>query len=314
MNILRWLLCHLLLIIVLVSLSLGFVFRDSLKEDFNQLTGKPEQPIKDETLASIKNNKKKSQVDNGASTLSMTDTAKKNPTTGIDQNKADLQQKSLYPADTGKLPANYTDRAGTNPPYQENKNAQDPWAPVVPSDSERYKPFEQAEGNASSAQGSNFPPDDYIPEENGSDSNPSASNVNSEEDALLSSSVSADDQNPALMQSRSELPAAENSSIKSSDYLAALAEVRQLYWDGKTGAAQAAYETLMFDYPAQPEAAAELGNIFIQQGNRKAASWAYQNAIPRYLNLHREQEAINLMRFISQYDPAIAESLQKKYW
>jgi hypothetical protein len=112
----------------------------------------------------------------------------------------------------------------------------------------------------------------------------------------------------------SSASASDNSSIESSDYLAALAEVRQLYWDGKAGAAQAAYERLMFDYPGQPEAAAELGNIFLQQGNRKAASWAYQNAIPRYLNLHREQEAINLMRFISQYDPAIAESLQKKYW
>ena len=74
------------------------------------------------------------------------------------------------------------------------------------------------------------------------------------------------------------------------------------------------YEKLMFDYPEQPEAAAELGNIFLQQGNRKAASWAYQNAIPRYLKLHREQEAINLTNFISQYDPAIAESLHKKYW
>ncbi|MDB4522282.1 hypothetical protein N9100_02605 [Gammaproteobacteria bacterium] len=97
-------------------------------------------------------------------------------------------------------------------------------------------------------------------------------------------------------------------------YFAALEKARRLHWDGNTVPAQAEFERLMFEYPAMPEAAADLGNLLLQQGNREGAIWAYQNAIPRYLNLHREQEAINLTRFVSQYDPAIAESLQKKYW
>ena len=97
-------------------------------------------------------------------------------------------------------------------------------------------------------------------------------------------------------------------------YFSALEKARRLHWDGNTVPAQAEFERLMFEYPAMPEAAADLGNLLLQQGNREGAIWAYQNAIPRYLNLQREQEAINLTRFVSQYDPAIAESLQKKYW
>lgn len=281
MKILRWLLCHLLLVTVLVSLSLGFLFRESLKEDFYHLTGKSDQSVKDETVASEKVNKKQSSVKKKPSKLSTNDAEKKDQTVEVDQVK---------------------------------RNTHDPWAQVIPENSEINKPAEPVESNVFSGEGSNFPPDDYIPEENGSELNSSASIGNKEEIALSSYTPSAPDQSPTLMQGRPEMPAGDNSSIKSSDYFAALAEVRKLYWDGKAGAAQATYEKLMFDYPDQPEAAAELGNIFLQQGNRKAASWAYQNAIPRYLNLHREQEAINLMRFISQYDPAIAESLQKKYW
>ena len=98
------------------------------------------------------------------------------------------------------------------------------------------------------------------------------------------------------------------------EYFTALEKARRLNWDGNAGMAQAAFEKLMFDYPEMPEAAADLGNLLLQQGNREGAIWAYQNAIPRYLNLHREQEAINLTRFVSQYDPALAESLQQKYW
>ncbi len=314
MKILRWLLCHLLLITVLVSLSLGYVFRESLKEDFNHMTGKSSQSVKDGTASSEKVNKKQSSAQKEPSKLSINNAEKKDQTEKVDQDKVKSQQQSASPADTNRFPNFYTDKAASSPPTQDKKNTHDPWAQVIPTNSERNKPVEPAEGIAFSAEDSNFPPDDYIPEENGSESNPFTSKGNGDEIALLSSSASVPDQTSTLMQGRPEEPAADNSSIESSDYLAALAEVRQLYWDGKTGAAQAAYERLRFDYPGQPEAAAELGNIFLQQGNRKGASWAYQNAIPRYLNLHREQEAINLMRFISQYDPAIAESLQKKYW
>jgi tetratricopeptide (TPR) repeat protein len=93
-----------------------------------------------------------------------------------------------------------------------------------------------------------------------------------------------------------------------------LTEARRLYWDGQSRRARGVYEKLMFDFPKQPEAPAELGNLLMQSGNLDAAVWAYQNAIERYLNLQREQEAITLVDSISRIDPAIAESLQKKYW
>ena len=315
MKILRWLLCHLLLITVLVSLSLGFVFRESLKEDFNHLTGKSNQSVKLETVAGEKTNKRQSSDESKSSTASLNDPEKESQTVNNVQKSVKLEQHSVSRTDAGKLASTPTNRVGLNAPSQDGRIISDPWAQVIPSNSEINKSSEPAERKLSSAdEGSNFPPDNYIPEENGSESNPFASKGNSEQITLLSSGVSAHDQAPTRLKGRPDVPATGNSSVESSDYPAALADVRQLYWDGKTGAAQAAYERLMFDYPGQPEAAAELGNIFLQQGNRKAASWAYQNAIPRYLNLHREQEAINLMRFISQYDPAIAESLQKKYW
>ncbi len=107
---------------------------------------------------------------------------------------------------------------------------------------------------------------------------------------------------------------AENTAAAASDYIDALKEARRFYWEGKTGLAQKSYESLMFKYQDMPEAAAELGNMLLQQGNQNGATWAYKNAIPRYLNLHREQEAISIIKLLSQYDPAIAEKLQKKYW
>ena len=172
----------------------------------------------------------------------------------------------------------------------------------MPEDTEKNVQLPSAEGEKSEYAAPNYPPENYDPEKNES------------ETARLANRSAVNENKPNILGPVKPMLQRDEPAAGSSKYYLTLEEARQLQWDGNTGQAQAAYEKLMFDYPEQPEAAAELGNIFLQQGKRKAASWAYENAIPRYLKLHREQEAISLLRFVSQYDPAIAESLQKKYW
>lgn len=299
MNILRWLLCHLLLVIVLLSLSLGYVFRDSLKADFNRMTGNKVQ------LGGQQNVKTNPSASMPAAVAKGTSEIKNN-----EPGRFELRQNSQAENDPLSNKQN-TDVASENSSIA--GTATDPWGQMLPSQPGANKPVEAETNSASTVRASIFPPDDYVPEENGSPPGHSGSKFRSERSAKFATDSPANRDIVRSPGQAGKLNTNESSS-KSIAYNAALTNVRKLYWDGKTGTAQKMYEKLMFEYPEYPEAAAELGNIFLQQGNRKAASWAYQNAIPRYLNLHREQEAINLMRFISQYDPAIAESLQKKYW
>ena len=306
MKIFRWLLCHLLSILIILSVVLIYVFRSELKEDFYRLSGNssvssdsipdgadrdpPEQPVQ----------QPKSNITGK--------TEKSNP-----------QQANREPVNRAASSTAWGDRVT---PGRQGENhgaaakapptpaASDPWNEVLPATVSNSAPAataasQQPQEAVNSA--GNFPPDDYDPESAGQGSPGKGIS-----DAGNLELVDAAPQGAPEPASSSAQQTADNP--QANEYLRALEDVRQLYWSGKTGAARAAYEKLMFDYPEQPEAAAELGNIFLRQGDRKGASWAYQNAIPRYLNLHREEEAINLMRFISQYDPAIADSLQKKYW
>ncbi|MFW2438033.1 MAG: hypothetical protein ACN4GR_01530 [Arenicellales bacterium] len=179
---------------------------------------------------------------------------------------------------------------------QPQKKAGDPWSTVL--DGANVQAGKEARPAADIPLESAFPPENYDPE----------------------SSVVVDNNTQPMGMSASAKAApragdieAENSAA-AGEYFSALEEARRLYWEGKAGLAQEAYESLMFKYQDMPEAAAELGNLLLQQGNQNGATWAYKNAIPRYLNLHREQEAISIMKLLSQYDPAIAEKLQKKYW
>ncbi len=304
MKIFRWLLCHLLLIILIVSLILLFVFRDVLKQDINRLFGKTSQPAGVEIVGS-----KQSTINKGADPVV-------NDKTSQDSRKDQTKQSTELNIPKA-VSAAVEDRqlSNTQSPRPVNKNenqptkaakaVSDPWDRVLPEDVNNVDnnvQLQQVEGGKSESAMPIYPPENYDPEKNASES---ASLVNRSKVNKSDSNI-LDPFNPTLQR--------DQPASGSSEYYLMLEEARKLQWDGNTGQAQAAYEKLMFDFPEQPEAAAELGDIFLQQGNRKAASWAYQNAIPRYLKLHREQEAINLIRFVSQYDPAIAESLQKKYW
>ncbi len=304
MKIFRWLLCHLLLIILIVSLILLFVFRDVLKQDINRLFGKTSQPAGVEIVGS-----KQSTINKGADPVvndktsqdSRKDQTKQSTELNIPKAvSAAVEDRQLSNTQSPK-PVNKNE----NQPTKADKAVSDPWDRVLPEDVDNVDnnvQLPQVEGGKSESAMPIYPPENYDPEKNASES---ASLVNRSKVNKSDSNI-LDPFNPTLQR--------DQPASGSSEYYLMLEEARKLQWDGNTGQAQAAYEKLMFDFPEQPEAAAELGDIFLQQGNRKAASWAYQNAIPRYLKLHREQEAINLIRFVSQYDPAIAESLQKKYW
>ncbi len=304
MKIFRWLLCHLLLIILIVALILLFVFRDVLKQDINRLFGKTSQPAGVEIVGS-----KQSTINKGADPVvndktsqdSRKDQTKQSTELNIPKAvSAAVEDRQLSNTQSPR-PVNKNE----NQPTKADKAVSDPWDRVLPEDVDNVDnnvQLPQVEGGKSEFAMPIYPPENYDPEKNASES---ASLVNRSKVNKSDSNI-LDPFNPTLQR--------DQPASGSSEYYLMLEEARKLQWDGNTGQAQAAYEKLMFDFPEQPEAAAELGDIFLQQGNRKAASWAYQNAIPRYLKLHREQEAINLIRFVSQYDPAIAESLQKKYW
>jgi|GEM_PF-4737965 len=266
MKISRWLLCHLLSIILLISFILIFTFRDELKSDFSRLTG-------GDTQAEV-NEFKKLDVEPDAGAV-----------------VKEKRQETILPEEPASA-IKVESRATPLP-----KKVDDPWGAVL--DGVNKQEGDVAKPTADLAVESNFPPENYDPE----------------------SSVAADNSMQTMAMSRPGKAApqagdreTDNTASATVDYFSALEAARRLYWEGKSGSAQAAYESLMFKYQDMPEAAEELGNLLLQQGNQNGATWAYKNAIPRYLNLHREQEAISIMKLLSQYDPAIAEKLQKKYW
>lgn len=298
MKIFRWLLCHLLLIILITSLILLFVFRDVLKQDVNRLFGKTSQSPEVEIVSNNQSRRYKSPDPVNVEKLSQERSNGKTKQSA----KSGISQAVSASVVDRQVSDSQLSRPENKDKPQLTEEVSDPWDRVLPEDTDKNVQIPSVKGEKSESAAPNYPPENYDPEKNESESadlvNRSAINENN--------SNILEPAKPALQR--------DEPASGSSDYYQILEEARQLHWDGNTGQAQAAFEKLMFDYPEQPEAAAELGNIFLQQGKRKAASWAYQNAIPRYLKLHREQEAISLIRFVSQYDPAIAESLQKKYW
>jgi len=190
-----------------------------------------------------------------------------------------------------------TESAVENRVAPSQQKIDDPWSGVL--DGVKKQTGDVAEPVAGSVLESSFPPENYDPE----------SSV-----AVENSMQSMAMDGPGKAAPHTGDIGTENTATATVGYFPALEAARRLYWEGKVGLAQTAYESLMFKYQDMPEAATELGNLLLQQGNQKGATWAYKNAIPRYLNLHREQEAISIIRLLSQYDPATAEKLQKKYW
>jgi hypothetical protein len=343
MKILRFLLCHLLSITLLVSCILLFLSRDTLKEDFNRLTGRVSQPAINNVAA-----------DSSLATVKQDEIS---PAAGGTATAPDHPEEITVVADVNDIPDNTAPVVEPGPVVEpviaeseqkaENDEAmqpesdvksqlksEDPWDTVLAGVKEGQVATSEfgsdiqadPEPVAESTSTASFPPENYDPESSSSDASNHADSAiaspgfpiterQSFSAGQASENVPFIQENAPVQELVSTRENVTNGQLAADQaYYAALEEARRMHWDGNAKSAQAAFERLMIEYPEMPEAPADLGNLFLQQGNREGAIWAYQNAIPRYLNLHREQEAINLTRFVSQYDPAIAESLQKKYW
>ena len=342
MKILRFLLCHLLSITLLVSCILLFLSRDALKEDFYRLTGRESQPVINDAADISPVIEKKNEISTVAEEPAVV--------TQHPDDSAVATEASQIPVKTvpvvepaavvepvtieSKRKAENAEEMQAASGAEDEKKSDDPWDTVLAGVKEgqvatsefgsdiqaEVEPVDERSNAAS------FPPENYDPESSSSEiSGNLESSVASEGFPIMANrGLTAGQTSVYSPQMHENMPVQGLDNTRGSvtdgqlpvdqEYYSALEKARRMHWDGNTTSAQAAFEKLMFEYPTMPEAPADLGNLFLQQGNREGAIWAYQNAIPRYLNLHREQEAINLTRFVSQYDPAIAESLQKKYW
>ena len=342
MKIIRFLLCHLLSITLLVSCILLFLSRDALKEDFFRLTGKVSQPVISGAADVSPATERKNEISPVAEAPV---TATKHP-----EDSAVVDEVRQVPVNATPVvePATVAEpvivesvskaenTVQTEPASKAEPQVKsdDPWDTVLAGvkDSQvataEFGSDIQVEAEPADERNiaATFPPENYDPESSGSEISQNVdSSVASEGlPSMANRSLAAGQAAEYSIQTQGNLPVqglenapasvTDSKSTVDQQYYSALEKARRMHWDGNAKSAQVAFEKLMFEYPTMPEAAADLGNLFLQQGNREGAIWAYQNAIPRYLNLHREQEAINLTRFVSQYDPAIAESLQKKYW
>ncbi|MCK5360706.1 MAG: hypothetical protein KAJ95_08765, partial [Gammaproteobacteria bacterium] len=130
MSIVRWLLCHLIIITLLVSLSLGYVFRDSLKEDFNRLTGKVNSPEKIEKPPVQSDSTKKITTD-GANSASLAKTKEyiRGAVDNTQESNKPLQHQ--YPqVDTNQYSSQQQYNAVPESTATDVKKANDPWGQV----------------------------------------------------------------------------------------------------------------------------------------------------------------------------------------
>jgi tetratricopeptide (TPR) repeat protein len=301
MKAIRWLLCHLVAIILITAVVLLYSFRDELENDFDRMVG---------NTPKVSSENKKEQPATAGSTMQPAKPAEESPSDRVGNvEKAGIDEAAADPAQQDESSPQNPWRVGQNTA----QNPSDPWNRVLPEPVVEQQQDEQAK-----PEDSRFPPEDYDPETSGSQ----VRDINAERqlvEAQIAGPARPMQQQPGEMDRMESAPASEAPAVdkvtgNNNQYASMLTEARRLYWDGQSRRARGVYEKLMFDFPKQPEAPAELGNLLMQSGNLDAAVWAYQNAIERYLNLQREQEAITLVDSISRIDPAIAESLQKKYW
>ena len=173
-----------------------------------------------------------------------------------------------------------------------------------------------------------YPPDDYDPEvvdmlkdNTGGNGTPFA--VQESANFSTDSGAAAAIYPPQLasndnMPDRSELPTpGQRMGVEqpfSNNFQAQLETARRYQWGGEFDNARQEYESLMAANPDNPEIASELGNLLMQQNRIDDAGRVYDSAIVNFRRLQRDNEAIGLIRFISRYNPVLADTLYNKYW
>lgn len=341
MTFLRWISCHLILTIVVVSGVVAWYYRDALATDYARLTGKEiatPVAVSNETVAQQEIEAAPAPVPAPAPSMpsgQSTDASPRvDPVPGqpsIDvvesqqvdipgsqpadqQSQPDAIQPGMFPPP--EMPGPAFPEPGRDVVFPGQQQAASQFAPPVEKRVADSAPLDAPPRAPDS--GSMFPPDDYDPEtvrvaaaeQPGAGMMGADAPLQERPDAIVEprfpAAVATVDDTPMPSQSRGQQD--------QSGYEARLETARRLLWAGDLDNARHEYEGLMAVDPSNPEVASELGNLLMQQDRVEKASQVYDAAIANFRRQQRDNEAIGLIRFISRYNPALADSLYNKYW
>ena len=90
-----------------------------------------------------------------------------------------------------------------------------------------------------------------------------------------------------------------------------LNQARRAYWNDEPDSAVSLYETLIQEFPHNPDYLGELGNVYFQQGNKALAAQAYFEAAVRLENQGERSRAERLQELLQKIDPAYATALDE---
>ena len=336
MNIIRWFSCHLIILIIVISAALGWFYRQELANDFARLTNtnavqarqdvsanmaKPSRPVSPEDIS------RTTPISEDVSS----EAAQIQP--GDAWSSEAAMPAAIQPGSEEPLPPATATVPGQDQVSEysgDSGNAVPGIAPEFPDDSdsllEQAQPVMPPLATESDAD-SVFPPDDYDPELGKSierSSSDGAMRSEREQEGFRDDSAPASNMFPQqnthndYAASDTRIPVSGQvmrpASQSSDAFQAQLETARRLQWGGEIDKARQEYENLMLAQPDNPEVASELGNLLMQQNRIQEASRVYDSAIVNFRRLQRDNEAIGLIRFISRYNPTLADTLYNKYW
>jgi hypothetical protein len=350
MKIIRWISCHLILLIVLISVAVGWYFRAELASDYARMVGQAPGALASSSGAEETERLRQQSGSHEAPTIDMS--TRNGP--GAVQEKVRTGRSNATPQSHFPVRQTANTTATTRPSMP--TESQDPSSPAdfpgtrddtstaagasteFPGDAPFQQPtpganVQEPEADPTEAM---YPPDDYDPEMDKSttgmmerssqqgETGPFPGMVGSAPSvADFPSWVPGNDVIPGDFEQPTRqtevLPGQADSTAmrpqaSAEDYQSQLESARRLYWGGDLDAARQEYEKLVMNYPDMPESASELGNLLMQQNLSEEAERAYDTAVANFRHQHRDDEAIGLIRFISRYNRTLADTLYNKYW
>ena len=91
----------------------------------------------------------------------------------------------------------------------------------------------------------------------------------------------------------------------------AWAAARRSFWEQDPATTEKAYQTLIREYPDEPDLPGELGNIYLNQGRWQEATDLYYEAGMRALRSTHHARVGEIMGILYSLDPAKAEALRQ---
>lgn len=353
MKIIRWISCHLILLIVLVSVAVGWYFRTDLASDYARLTGQTSGALAssggiEETESQRQQSVSHEAPTSGISPLDSPTARRAVP--GAFQEQARTEHPEATPQShipdrqaanaRSSMPTDSRAPSGPAvvPDSQEETNTGPGASSVFPGDEPLLQsaPVMNGQETELASTEAMYPPDDYDPEmeksmaganERGAQQGStgplpgmagSTPSVPEFPPHIPGNDMTPGDLEPSTRQQEA-LPGqpdfkATPQQASAAGYQSQLESARRLFWGGDLDAARQEYEKLVMNYPDRPESASELGNLLMQQNLSEEAERAYDSAVANFRRLHRDDEAIGLIRFISRYNPSLADTLYNKYW